>query len=154
MSPTAEVRFWKNVKKTESCWIWTGSKVFGYGQLSVYGRGKANIRAHRLSWLLHHGVIPVGLCVLHHCDNPTCVNPAHLFLGTLKDNSRDMFTKQRCSLQRYPELYQPRGKKLTSEDVRNILMDMRSTHVELARRYGVTAVLIGQIRRGQVWRCV
>lgn len=98
-SPTLVARFWKKVQKTESCWLWTASKTdFGYGQ--IYGGEKPTIviGAHVLSWIIHHGAIPDGKCVLHNCpggDNPACVNPAHLWLGTKKQNTRDMVSKGR-----------------------------------------------------------
>lgn len=99
-------RFFKKIEKTETCWNWTAStNGRGYGQFGLGARKLGNIKAHRYSWWLHNCDIPDGMCVLHKCDNPTCVNPDHLFLGTKQDNSRDMYTKQRCSLQKYPELY-------------------------------------------------
>jgi hypothetical protein len=75
------------------CWVWTASFTRGgYGQ---FGFGGITRRAHRVSWVLHRGPIPDGLWVLHKCDNPPCVNPDHLFLGTCSDNSRDCVAKGR-----------------------------------------------------------
>lgn len=90
-------RFWPKVHKTSGCWIWMAAKgTNGYGR---FHRGTRNHwePAHRVSWILTCGSIPKGMFVLHHCDVPLCVNPAHLFLGTHRDNMADAVTKGRMS---------------------------------------------------------
>lgn len=90
---TFEERFWRQVEKTEDCWnCLTSTKSTGYGRISRNGRQDY---MHRISWEMANGPIPDGLCVLHRCDNPRCVRPEHLFLGTRGDNNRDTHTKGR-----------------------------------------------------------
>lgn len=94
-------RFWSHVDKSGDCWIWTAAKKRrDYGGFVLHGKGRY---AHRVSWQITYGDIPDGMNVLHHCDNPSCVNPNHLFLGNQSDNARDMVSKGRMNFQRHPE---------------------------------------------------
>jgi len=89
-----EERFWAKVDRTDDCWLWTACRTtHGYGQFRP--ERSRGAQAHRVAWELTNGPIPAGMLVLHRCDNPPCVNPAHLFLGTQSDNMRDMYAKGR-----------------------------------------------------------
>lgn len=95
LSKTFETRFWSKVRKTETCWLWTGAISTGHGGYGKLGRNSLRdgwMPAHRASWIINRGIIPKGLRVLHCCPggaNPACVNPNHLYLGTDKDNAMD-----------------------------------------------------------------
>lgn len=87
-------RFFAKVNKADGCWPWVGARSSSgrYGALAVHGKTQG---AHRVSWAIHHGPIPDGMHVLHKCDNPICVNPSHLFLGSHLENMADMTSKGR-----------------------------------------------------------
>jgi len=93
-----EARFWEKVDKRgpDECWEWKGSKTkTGYGRINNGTHSGSPLRAHRVSWEIHNGPIPEGKYVLHRCDNPGCVNPRHLWIGSQADNIRDMDRKGR-----------------------------------------------------------
>lgn len=116
---TLAYRFICKVKITDTCWIWIGAKhEFGYGLIKKPGVNK-NYKAHRLSYELFIGEIPERYYVLHKCDVPSCVNPKHLFLGTLSDNSKDMVEKGRGGGQF------KKGHKLTEEEKINLSKRMK-----------------------------
>lgn len=99
-SPEFQKRFWSKVDKSagdNACWLWTASTTHRYGQISTYQNGKRKItQAHRVAWVIFNCAdIPPGMFVCHHCDNPTCVNPMHLFVGTAQDNVDDKMRKGR-----------------------------------------------------------
>lgn len=139
-SAEEQKRFWSKVEKTDGCWIWRAClNNMGYGQ--VRARGIAHL-AHRVSWELANGSIPDGLLVLHRCDNPPCVNPKHLSLGTARDNSDDRETKGRGR--------PPRGERcaravLTIEKVRAIRARAAEDRGVLAAEFGVGRRTINQI---------
>jgi len=100
-------RFWSNVQKTDSCWLWLRQpNNKGYGKVTIRPNSQERVMllAHRLAWLLVKGEIPDGLFVLHKCDTPLCCNPEHLFLGTQQDNMGDMWAKGRSRLHEFRHL--------------------------------------------------
>lgn len=143
-------RFWSKVSKTEKCWIWKGTiakKSAGYGRFSL---GYSGIGAHRLSYLMHHGNISKGMNVLHKCDNPICVNPEHLFLGSYSDNARDMNSKNRNVKGMTSGMA-----KLDDEaikEIRNWYLGCGITQRELADLYGVDQTCISAIILNKTWK--
>lgn len=144
------IRFWGKVTVGPGCWIWRGTRLpRGYGRYSPrHGR---TVYAHRLAYELQGERIPDGLIVCHHCDTPSCVNPAHLFVGTHQDNVDDCVRKKRMhlgnkhGLRLHPECANPlRGEahpcaKLTAHDVRQ-LRRLRADGISfatLAQRFGI-----------------
>ena len=106
--------------------------------------------AHRVSWELQNGPIPEGLKVLHHCDNPPCVNPKHLFLGTIQDNADDMTSKNR---QRGAPGERNAQAKLTDQDVRDIRVSIRKglSQRQVAKNFNIDQAVVGRIMRGTAW---
>jgi DNA-binding transcriptional regulator YiaG len=146
------VRFWRKVDTQSGpngCWLWTGgTHKRGYGTLADQG-GKT-IAAHRYSYEMHNGAIPDGLWVRHKCDNPNCVNPEHLTLGTPTDNVRDMWERGRAK-PKGPKGERSSKSKLTPEQVRAVRADATKNNHEWARELGVTPNSIRAIRTGQTW---
>lgn len=139
--------FWRKIEKTNDCWLWRANICRKYGHVKFKGK---TYLAHRFMWEINFGKIPQNLFVCHHCDNPICVNPAHLFLGTHTDNMRDMYKKGR-------------GPKRDSQNsgVHKLTWDtvylIRQSHpalscAELGRQYGVSTSLISLIVRNKIWK--
>ncbi len=136
------------------CRLWTGMvNPRGYGLIYTSGSGRRKrLFAHRVSWELANGEIPGDLCVLHRCDNPPCVNPAHLFLGTQADNMRDMDEKGRRRVADHNRTGNPNA-KLTEQDVINIrsLRANGATTVSLSSAFGITTGHVSRICLKQNW---
>lgn len=173
-----EARFWDKVDKDgptmphmeSACWVWTtGKNSHGYGHFHI---GRGLFYAHRVSWILHNGQIPHdgsyhGICVCHRCDNPSCVNPSHLFLGTHTDNARDKEIKGRANKARgdmngarlHPESV-PRGElhglaKLTASEVQEIRAIYQAggfTKTTIGSMFHVTRVAISHIICRKTWK--
>ena len=173
--------FWAKVNKDGAtvmadlgqCWEWTASRnEWGYGAVLKKKYGQAS--AHRYSWVLHNGPIPDGLWVLHRCDNPGCVRPDHLFLGTVADNNADKTNKGRQArkethgdyfargtshgAETHPEKFRGEGNhfaKLTEAQVIEIRARVgKRNGAALAREFGVTRGAVNAIKRGRAWNCL
>jgi hypothetical protein len=169
-----EERFWEKVTIVglDECWLWVGG-VFRngmhYGQFQYEGRPH---NAHRIAWVLTNGEIPTGVRVLHSCDNPPCVNPRHLFLGSDADNMKDMATKGRGRLQRpfNRAVGDRHGMHLHPERVRRgeahprsiltdeVVLEVRRLHREgtkqsdLSRQFGIEKTVLSKVVNRRTWR--
>lgn len=159
-------RFWRKVDKSGDCWIWlAGKDRKGYGKFSVGNsrnpdgtRRNSMVSAHRLSYEMANGPIPEhhsfhGMCVLHRCDNPGCVNPVHLFLGTNEDNVHDMHSKGR-NVER-PKFGSDHSRAILNESqVMELHLRYQAggiTQAALAAEYGVSLSTINHIMTGRLW---
>lgn len=156
-TPKDVKRFWSKVDKSGECWTWQASRnANGYGTFKL---DRKAILAHRFAWLVANGTIPVGLLVCHSCDNPPCCNPAHLWVGTVADNARDMAAKGRSAAQRH---HVSRGSKngqakLREADIAVIRLRYVRRQVtlqQLASEFGVSESLIHCIVTRKTWKHV
>ncbi len=144
--------FWERVKITKDCWEWVGHiKKDGHGQLMI---NLKSFSAHRLAWLLLRGDIPGGSCICHKCDNPKCVNPDHLYLGSKASNLQDMWDRnersmkpQKGSLNNYA--------KLKEDDIKYIRQSLREARRGkgrfLAKLFNVHEATISYIKNNKTW---
>jgi HNH endonuclease len=150
-----EERFLTKINKTEAgCWEWTAFKnKLGYGQISMGRRGEGRSLAHRVSYSIYKESIPAGMLICHACDNPGCVNPDHLFMGSQSDNMRDCSNKGRVnkSIKLLGEKHA--RSKLSEDDVR-LIRSTKGRTTELSKQLGITTANIKYIRRGETWRHV
>jgi hypothetical protein len=145
-------RFERHIVKGNGCWLWSGGlQAGGYGSFGLKeGKEWKTRKAHRISYQLYVGSIPNGLDVLHHCDNPPCVRPSHLFLGTDFDNQQDCKCKGRrasCVGEKNPNC------KLTAEQVKDIrLFHPILSERKLSNHFGVGKAAIHKILHGRLWK--
>lgn len=133
--------FMNRVRKTESCWIWTGTtNQYGYGIVLVDKKSK---RAHRVSYEIHKGEIPSDMVVMHSCDTPACVNPDHLSIGTKLDNNRD------CKEKRRNAFGERNGHAKVTDEQIDLIRTLPFTQVQLAQMFGITQSQISRIISGK-----
>ncbi len=160
-------RFWSRVQKTEGCWVWQGATIKkGYGSFNPGSSRKGSNPwiSSRFAWFVTFGVIPIGLWVLHKCDNPPCCNPDHLFLGTVKDNAADARQKGRLPVgcnhwtHTHPEHLAKgenhHGAKLTATnalEIRSCFKIGNTSKAELGREFGVDRTTISRIIHRKIW---
>ena len=130
------------------CWVWTGSRNFqGYGMIRPDHQIRRMIHAHRAAYQIYLGDIPSGLDVCHSCDNPSCVNPEHLWIGTHQENMDDMVRKGRC-IRAVGE--NTGNAKLTEDQVKEILSNIGTTR--FAKKFNVSLSTIKRIKNGRTWK--
>lgn len=151
-------RFWPKVplpSSPDGCMEWSGNRdIAGYGVIRSGGKDEPVLKAHRVAWEFTNGPIPDGLFVCHSCDNPPCVRPDHLFVGTVGDNNRDMIAKGRYAKVRPSnrgELHH--GAKLSEEQVRRVrvLRAEGKTYTAISDATGVNRITACAIIKGRIW---
>lgn len=147
------VKFEKSVIKKNGCWDWKGYKdKYGYTYISGFrDMKKYHIRGNRVSWEIHYGKIPENILVCHKCDNPSCTNPEHLFLGTIRENNEDRTIKNRQSKgENVP------GHILKELEVKEIKKKLKEKVCQrrIAEEYKVSYATICMIKKGKTWKHV
>jgi len=138
MRTAPEIRFWARVDKSGDCWMWRGSRRRdGYGVIHVHGK---MLMTHRYSFMLANGPIPAGSLVMHSCDVPACVNPAHLRLGSHFDNTLDAALKGRM---RGPQKPRPETKARRARVAE--LLSLLGTRQAVAEVLGISIQRVGQL---------
>ncbi len=171
---TIAERFWPKVQRGDGCWLWTAAvHRNGYGKFNIGGK---IVLAHRVAWALTHGPVQEGMYVCHHCDNPRCQNPQHLFIGTPTDNNLDMASKGRSTIglmkshtpkavgHNWPKPRRDNSKlrrgdecpwsKLSEDKVREIRRRYSATRISqqaLATEYGVSLMTINDVIHRRRW---
>lgn len=152
IGPTLRERYESRVIRKEGCWDWSGFKIKGYGR--VRNNGKETY-AHRAAYVLFVGPIKEGLMVLHKCDNPSCSNPDHLYLGTYVDNMKDCVDRKRHISN------PPLGEKRANSKLKNSLvleiverLSSGTEVVKLAKLYNISPQTICDIKYGRTWKSV
>lgn len=136
-------RFFKYVKKTDGCWLWTGhTDSGGYGMIKRFGKMK---KAHRISYELHVGKIPKGLFVCHRCDNPPCVNPTHIFIGTARENFIDAIEKGRVHQKSGSSHWRYMLTPTIREKIKTTYLQSNVSQTKLANTYGISQQLVSLI---------
>jgi hypothetical protein len=148
-----DIKFWLNVDKAgeDDCWMWKRpASSNGYGRIRVNETGKEQ-SAHRVSWWLSNGKqdIPSGMVIMHSCDNKLCVNPKHLSIGTLKDNTQDMIRKGRNKVVRF--VGSTNGNALLNDDKVRVIKTSSLNNTQLGKMFGVSPSCIADIKKGRSW---
>jgi len=145
--------FWSKANKTDTCWIWTAGKSNRKNNYGAFWSESGTVAAHRYAHKLINGPIPKGIQVLHRCDNPPCVRPSHLFLGTNKDNVEDRVRKGRTG----PRCGSFNGNSRLSENkviqIRRLLLQ-GIAKTKIAKKYKVSDTCIRHIAQGITWTSV
>lgn len=143
--------FWNRTKlESTDCLVWLGyCDKDGYGRITIDGK---SFRCHRIAWELAYGIIPNSLLVLHKCDNPSCLNPEHLFLGTISDNNKDCVFKGRASGNSSQHTSGAYATKLTSIQVQEIRKIKEISQKQIAKKFHISQAHVSDIRSFKSWR--